>query len=375
MNNLKDIFPTKQNLLDPVKRYRFQLVLVSFIFFIVGVLFTVFNIINDEKNLGIVTGIFSMLSFITFICSALFERGLVAIELVFVTVVILMFSYFIITGGASSSSDGVKSTEGFSTYWLLILPFCGMLVLGLKKGTITASIMFVIVAICLWIPYLRDNLLTWAPSDTFVLRFPFVYLSAFAVSFMFEFSRNLTNEANNNLRNKLEFAADVDYLTKLKNRHWLAEYVKKETKNFKPGTKFVCNCFLIDADGFKNANDRYGHAFGDEVLVALSRVFVKYGGEYAVRFGGDEFIILSKNVSNSILYETGEKIRREVEMIHFHNHPGFSITVSIGIASKLIEKASDLDDIINAADEQSARAKQHGKNCVYMVDYDSLLNK
>lgn len=370
--NWRDIIPSKENLTDRDKKQRFQLVLVSFIFFVVGLVFTVMNFTQGEYTLGYITLSFSALSFAICILSVFFKKGILAFQIAFSLATLILFTSFVITGGASDTQSGVLSSEGFSTYWLLILPFTAMLVLGLLKGSITSGIMFFVLIVFLWMPSgLEVVNKFWLPSNTFCLRFPFVYLAAFAVSFFFELSRYYTGISYEETRNKLKVASETDYLTGLHNRLWLSEYLKEKQST---AGRSVVNiyCCMVDIDNFKLANDKYGHLFGDEILVALSNILRKYDatGEMTIRFGGDEFLIIGTNTGESALFEMCEKIRQEAEDISFESHPEYHFTLSIGIAISAVDTKFKLSSLIELADAQSARAKTHGKNRVYSVNYN-----
>lgn len=357
--NWRDVLPKKENLIDKDKKQRFQLVLVSFIFFIVGLVFTVLNFTQDEMTLGYFTLSFSAVSLITSALTIFFKKGLFYYQCLFVVAVLTLFTSFIVTGGT-------KNDEGFSTYWLLILPFTAMLVLGIVKGSVATGTMFIICIVCLWTP-ISGNLL-WNPSDTFRLRFPFIYLAAFAVSFLFELSRHFTSIAYEEARIRLKNASETDYLTGLHNRLWLANYLDSKQSVIGKTTVNVY-CCIIDIDNFKSANDKYGHVFGDQVLLSITDILKKYQPESSIRFGGDEFMIVGENTGEPVLRELCENIRKDAEAVRFENHPDYTYTVSIGIAITNVDTDFRLTNLIELADAQSARAKTHGKNCVYLVNY------
>jgi len=357
----------RNNFLDREKRYKLQLGIVSAVFCVAGGVFTIINFLNqDTYSLGIVTGIFCFLSLLTFIFVMTLKKGRGFVEILFVVSAIIMFTYFLYTGG--------KGTGGFSTYWILLLPFLSMMVLGLLKGTISSLLMFLIIIFFLWIPFGKNLLLTqWQPSKAFLVRFPLVYLAAFAASFLFEISRFLTDRYADELNKKLDRAAKRDFLTGCANRHGFAEIIDNQRKKVGTPEFESAGAMLIDIDNFKNANDTFGHAFGDEVLVAAAMVFISKAGEYAVRFGGDEFVLLFENKSDFELRQIAEEIRQEITEIRFPEHPEYRFSVSIGIASTKVDKNYRVERVLELADYQSSRAKKSGKNAVYLLSYDNIL--
>jgi len=352
----------KENiLLDKRKRKLLELTIVSGVFFVAGSVFSIINYLTHEYMLGYVTLSFSIVSLITILTLLVKPKWSKIAEALFVVASLIMFFYFMYDGGAGS--------HGFSTYWILVLPFISMMILELKKGIIVATFMFAVICLMLWVPQIRA-LLRWEPQDEFIKRFPLVYLAALAASLLFEYSRYLTDKANDALNVRLKDAASHDPLTGLTNRYGLNQFLSNfdyKDNIFKEEVS-IANAALIDVDNFKSANDLYGHMFGDKVLVEISKVLRKYAGEQAIRFGGDEFVLLFMNKTQEEMFEIGESIRREIEDIYYAEHPEAKYTVSVGLASHEVTLDYRIDRVIELADVQSSKAKSHGKNTVYILE-------
>jgi len=353
-----------QVLLDSSKRKRFELFIITAVFFLAGTTFTIINFSTNEFELGYVTLSFGIIALLSALCALFMKKWSVVAEILFVLSALIMFFYFLIAGGAGD--------VGFSTYWIILLPFVAVMVLGLIKGSFVAIGMFVCIALILWIPAIRDSILKWHPDSTFCLRFPLVYLAASAASILFEISRHLTDKANEELNKKLEQAATHDSLTGLTNRFGLSNIIQNfdYRNNDFHEEMTVANCVLIDLDNFKSANDIYGHMFGDEVLVEVAKVLRKYAGEYAVRFGGDEFVLLFMNKTTEDMLQIGENIRKDIENITYDSHPDVHYTASVGVASHEVNLAYQVDRVIALADTQSGKAKRDGKNKVYQLTFE-----
>ena len=96
------------------------------------------------------------------------------------------------------------------------------------------------------------------------------------------------------MNERLENMAMTDVLTNLPNRRHAMRVLEQEWQNtLKNGT--LLTCMMIDADGFKTINDRFGHDAGDEVLRQLARCLTQSvrNDDVVCRLGGDEFLILS----------------------------------------------------------------------------------
>lgn len=122
---------------------------------------------------------------------------------------------------------------------------------------------------------------------------------------------------------------------------------------------------VIDIDHFKQVNDRYGHLIGDEVLRAVAGVIAhsKRKGDIAVRYGGEEFLLVLLGTHLAGAYEIAERIRENVAIEPLP----FPLSVSIGIAcshtpGELPEKVFD------RADQALYRAKAAGRNRVAADD-------
>lgn len=121
---------------------------------------------------------------------------------------------------------------------------------------------------------------------------------------------------------------------------------------------------VIDADRFKQVNDRYGHLRGDEVLkniaAALSGAVRKI--DHVYRFGGEEFIVICRGLDPALTLAAAERVRSEISRIEGPGD-GMAITVSIGVATAPEDGASLLE-LISAADRRLYRAKAEGRNRV-----------
>ncbi|MND69368.1 putative diguanylate cyclase YcdT [compost metagenome] len=118
---------------------------------------------------------------------------------------------------------------------------------------------------------------------------------------------------------------------------------------------------LCDLDHFKRLNDNYGHATGDEALVAFSRIAVGSMRKQDVfgRIGGEEFACLLADANDEAGAQVAERIRREFADLPFQE-PG-ELSVSIGIVSSS-EAGYDLFRLLSMADDALYAAKDKGRN-------------
>lgn len=162
------------------------------------------------------------------------------------------------------------------------------------------------------------------------------------------------------LINHLEFISSYDQLTKIFNRR----------KFFHDAEKIFNNCnnltgVMIDIDKFKSVNDTYGHPVGDIVLIEVVNTIKENLPTNTLfgRLGGEEFAILFENISNEMILEVLENIRKNVEQksIQIGDNKTLNVTISSGLAQKC-ENISNIDNLLKEADICLYEAKNGGRN-------------
>jgi len=168
----------------------------------------------------------------------------------------------------------------------------------------------------------------------------------------------------------LEQMAWFDALTNLPNRinfHREIEKAIKESKKDKDGFAV----FFLDLDGFKNINDRYGHAKGDELLkmVALRLRASLRQVDAVARLGGDEFGVLLKKVEErKNIYMVAQSISDKISAPYQIDKNEMTISASIGIS--LYPEHKTLDALINAADYAMYAAKSDPQDNIHFSKKD-----
>ncbi|TPW29170.1 diguanylate cyclase [Martelella alba] len=168
---------------------------------------------------------------------------------------------------------------------------------------------------------------------------------------------------------ELRMAAMTDPLTGLKNRRQLDRLVNSwHAGSFETDTVFAV--MLIDVDHFKAVNDSYGHPLGDDVLREIAGIVSRRvrRSDLAVRFGGDEIVIIMPDCPSRRGLAVAEGIREKVAQTAF-NAEGelFSVTVSIGVAAHPATPAG-LSRLIDTADRALYRAKAEGRNRSFLLE-------
>ena len=162
---------------------------------------------------------------------------------------------------------------------------------------------------------------------------------------------------------RMEHQAQHDTLTGLLNKHGVKRSISSELRHASPEHDH-CALLLIDADGFKEINDCFGHLFGDAVLtdmgLAIERNF--RGTDIMGRIGGDEFIVLFRNSVNTVVLQNRcEALIKTLSRTYEDGEHQLKFSISIGVAL-YPEHGTNYEDLFRHADRALYEAKGHGKN-------------
>lgn len=167
-------------------------------------------------------------------------------------------------------------------------------------------------------------------------------------------------QAANQSREELLQKLMRDELSGLYSRNYLLSVLEKL-----PGEEKCALCFL-DIDDFKDINDSYGHAAGDQIIQEIGRILREGVGTdgIAARFGGDEFVLLLRSESHRVLQAMTE-VRDRVRSLKTVS--GSPAGVSIGFTSFVGREYSP--DLIDRVDNLMYAAKSQGKNRIAYFEF------
>ncbi len=162
---------------------------------------------------------------------------------------------------------------------------------------------------------------------------------------------------------KTEDMAKKDGLTKIYNRIYFNQFYP-ELKSQVEQENGVLTVAMLDIDHFKNVNDTYGHLAGDEAIKFVAGVDDKYAKKYngtAVRFGGEEFLLILRDKGLMETYEILKEMHEEIKnnIVEFEDLK-ISLNTSMGLAS-YPETCSDIHEIVDKADQAMYYSKEHGR--------------
>jgi len=160
---------------------------------------------------------------------------------------------------------------------------------------------------------------------------------------------------------RLEELSFKDPLTDGYNRRYLMlrlyEEVSRASRYSQP-----LSLILLDLDGFKGINDRWGHDAGDDVLKQVVQLLASQSRRDSVvaRYGGDEFIALLPSTTKAAALGYAERMRAIIERYPFQYGP---LTASFGVAG-FPDDPGSVADLIKSADHALYAAKRQGRNVV-----------
>jgi len=154
----------------------------------------------------------------------------------------------------------------------------------------------------------------------------------------------------------------TDPLTGLANRRRLREALQTSAS---PATRagLPCSVMILDIDHFKSINDTFGHAAGDETLRAIAAILrvETRRSDLAVRYGGEEFVVLMPATDGDEALAVAEGLRQSISSQAKSSQP---VTASFGVATATLMHGFGIDALVDAADQALYCSKSRGRNRV-----------
>lgn len=344
----------------------------------------------ETKAIQVFTGNVQAIMFITFLSIMLFpiplllffrERFSGLIRKLYNSLIAVFCLYFIIIVLLQ-----IFNIANFNDYFVCLLILIGVMLLFIlsslfityRKDRTSGNRMLVIAVFVLLVfamidmhRYFFNNLALTSYSDTSM----FSRVGIMIMLFIFGYSsirQILVYYSENTKAEVYKVLAQTDSMSKLKNRAYLSETLpvifNKTVKQQK-----TLSVIMIDIDNFKKYNDHYGHSAGDEVIFIVASVLQteaeSYGGT-AIRYGGEEFLIILPKVSIKQTIDLAQNIKTKIaekNIIHEYNSADSLVTVSQGIYSAIPTDQDSFEDFIEFSDQAMYEVKRTNKNgyCVY----------
>ncbi len=333
------------------KRREVLFLILNIALALTSLIMSVVNVFTREYILLAATMSFGVACLLNLLILRFVRRGLTAVYIVFGAEVTAILLFFFITG----------IPNGFSALWICLIPSFALLVLGFRHGSTVSLLAFSGMVFLFWLPVGRA-LLQYPYTEEFMLRFPLLYLSIYFISFLIEIVRAETQKQLEEAKRRYRHLYRHDALTGLYNRYGLYESLEKIPDGERDLPLAVT---MLDIDRFKSINDRYGHEFGDRVLVTVSDTIRREVGDGGIccRWGGEEFLIVSRRADDA--EETANRICERVAGHGFPCDGGIlTVTVSAGVCRTPRARDAGIHDMIDRADQALYHSKHDGGNRV-----------
>lgn len=284
----------------------------------------------------------------------------------FIVCIFLSFIFFptlwLITGGTYAS---------IPYYMITNAGIIALLLSGLKRR-IVFSIFALIVGLLMVIEYQHPALVVEYDSrlvryidlsfGLFTCLFSVVVLIAVLIdSYVKELQNSKRYLAALEEKNReIEAISITDYLTGVFNRRFITSCLSEEIKESHKNKKSL-TIAMIDIDNFKIINDTYGHLYGDYILKRIVKTIKSNlrHTDIVGRYGGDEFLIIMRDISMEEGYDIVERVRQKILELKWESD--LKITISGGVIEVGDEKMAGL---LRKVDKLLYRAKQKNKNLI-----------
>ena len=357
--NSKTIFNRiVDKLVDDDFRRAFSLILLSALLSIVSLIAFIAHITHDSRDdllmAWVLLATFVFATAIFFI-TLFARRHHTTYRYIFIAGVVALFTYLCYDGGP----------YGFFYFWILLIPAFSFIMFGIFEGLICSIPMFIVLLVFFWTP-LFDRI-KWGETitDDFKLRMIEVYLVCIVLGFVSELLRYVNAKRLKSANEHYEFVSMHDFLTNVANQTYLAKYLNDVYEKRAEISSF--GCLFIDVDGFKIVNDKYGHLFGNTVLMKIAEILSEERSAFVCRWGGDEFVVCFKNIDEDLLVRIGEKYRTAISAVSFEEAPHFHITISVGAVVMPVDDNFNFNHVLERADSANRKAKTKGKDNVLLA--------
>lgn len=183
-----------------------------------------------------------------------------------------------------------------------------------------------------------------------------------AVELFSDLSKNTHGELITELE-KLKQQIYKDTLTEIGNRKYADITLARRISEYKD-IQIPFAVFFMDIDNFKNVNDTYGHDIGDKVLkmVANSVVGLLRSLDIVCRWGGEEFVIISPNITQGAMGAIGDRLRKFIEKSWIELGDGTNLSVTVSIGATMANDEDTPESVIKRADTAMYQSKLEGRN-------------
>jgi diguanylate cyclase (GGDEF)-like protein len=326
--------------LDDHTRFRYQaLSILSLLGIVGGIAMTFMDYDQGRRVIALADGVAVCLFSLNLVYLYRKRNMTVASALGFAILLALILFSFLIAGAPT-------------LFWLYMFPWLAFFLFGLRVGTILNLVLAVL--FLYMVNHLADE---GAIASNLRGDITASYFMLMIIAFTYEYLKVKQEH-------KLELVSRTDSLTGALNRYRFDVILNHEIERARR-YETPLGVIMLDLDNFKRINDDYGHRIGDVVLqelVLLVRRRIRRTDEI-IRYGGEEFIVVTPMTNMDQARELAEDIRATADA---HRFPGVaSITVSTGVTA--FKPGDDMDSLLSRVDAAMYEAKRLGRNRVEVI--------
>lgn len=253
--------------------------------------------------------------------------------------------------------------NGFSGFIYFVLPALLLLTFRVRQNGAYLILLLTVVGIIAAAARDLGPFQDSHPAEAQFMLMAFVFTISFVILSLAMHYRQLLESDES--RRRWQSEALHDALTGLHNRRAFLPLLGSEHQRV-CRTQRPCALALLDLDHFKQVNDRYGHAAGDAVLVAVAQLMQERVRDIdtLARIGGEEFVILFPESTAAEAAVALERIRQDLQKypVQF-NGQTIAMTISIGVTD-FHGGTQGIEELLAAADANLYAAKSGGRNCL-----------
>ncbi|MCL2793474.1 MAG: GGDEF domain-containing protein [Spirochaetaceae bacterium] len=171
--------------------------------------------------------------------------------------------------------------------------------------------------------------------------------------------------------NKLEDDLLLDVLTGIYNRRYMEKNLNGIIKTMQRSGGGMLSIMMIDIDYFKQINDTYGHAVGDECLRIVAKAIegsITRDNDFVARYGGEEFVVALSNTDECGASIIAKRILENVRKLNIPHEKSIRITVSIGSTTGDVKEEQTITEYVKRADDALYISKKNGRDSYTFLD-------
>ena len=357
-NKFKQVWSSiTAQLINKKSRERVFIFLTTFIFTYVSLGCTIVNFVTKQQVLAFFTlGCFIALFAIEIAQFIIFTKFKKSNNIFLAIPTLLVLSTLVI------SYLFLAPARSMYIFWICVIPISSFLTYGMKRGIISSSILFGIILLVFFVPPLYELTNFSNQEDHWLIKAFFIiyYVMCSSIGLALAYVNSMTIKQLDQLKNVYYEDANTDSLTGLRNQAYYLTYVNSLPSVVKEGD--TIGLMFIDIDDFKLYNDKFGHTIGNEVLISVAKKINEVPHALCVRWGGDEFAIVERNITRDEFIAKANYLNKSVAGL-----PS-GVTISIGLAYFIVDENFNFQKVFKEADMQAIRAKGKGKNCIVIKE-------